>query len=190
MTRTGRGRPRRIRLVQAALVVTWVAGALALPGPTDDRQELRMLAAPSGNPLGLSNSKNGVAILGASNMRPGDSATGTVTLTNTGNVDSELSLQKANLRDTAGPGGGPLSEVLQLQLQDVTKPVPVTLYSGRLATMPPIALGAFPKKAAGRTYRFTVTLPRSAGDRYERSTARVDYVWTQTKSNGNGPKGK
>lgn len=190
MTLHRRSRPRAIRLVRAALIVTWAAAALSLPGPADDRPTLRMLAAPSGNPLGLSNSKNGVAVLGASSMRPGDSASGTVTLTNTGNVDSELALQRANLRDTAGPGGGALSEVLQLQLLDVTKPAPVTLYNGPLATMPPIALGAFPKKAAGRTYRFTVTLPRTTGDRYERSTASVDYVWTQTKSNGNGPKGK
>jgi hypothetical protein len=183
-------RRRTTRLLQLGLVGTWVAVALALPSPMADDPRLEMLAAPSGNPLGLSNSKNGVAVLGASNMRPGDRASGTVTLTNTGNVDSDLSLQKANLRETVGSGGGVMSEVLQLQIQNVTKPTPVTLYDGRLATMPVLPLGAFPKKAAGQTYRFTVTLPPSAGDRYERSTTRVDYAWTQTKSNGNGPKGK
>jgi spore coat-associated protein N len=183
-------RRRATRLLQLGLVGTWLAVALALPSPMADDPRLEMLAAPSGNPLGLSNSKNGVAVLGASNMRPGDTATGTVTLTNTGNVDSDLSLQKTNLRETAGPGGGVLSEVLQLQVQNVTKPTPVILYNGRLATMPALPLGAFPKKAAGQTYRFTVTLPSSAGDRYEQASTRVDYVWTQTKSNGNGPKNK
>ena len=183
-------RRRTTRALQLGLVVTWLAVALALPSPMPDDQRLELLAAPSGNPLGLSNSKNGVAVLGASNMRPGDSTTGTVTLTNTGNVDSELSLQKSNLRETAGTGGGVLSEVLQLHLQNVTKPVPVTLYDGRLAAMPAVSLGAFAKKTAGQTYRFTVTLPNSAGDRYEQASTRVDYVWTQTKSNGNGPKSK
>jgi hypothetical protein len=183
-------RRRAKRLLQLGLVGTWLAVALALPGPMPDDPRLELLAAPSGNPLGLSNSKNGVAVLGASNMRPGDATTGTVTLTNTGNVDSELSLQKSNLHETAGTGDGVLSEVLQLQVQNVTRPTPVTLYDGRLATMPALPLGAFPKKAPGQTYRFTVTLPSSAGDRYEQASTRVDYVWTQTKSNGNGPKNR
>ena len=149
-----------------------------------------MLASPSGTPLGLSNSKNGVAVLGASNLTPGASTTGTVKLTNTGSVDADLALQRKNLRDTVGPNGGTLSEVLHLSIQNVTTPSPVTVYSGRLATMPNVDLGFFPKKATGQTYRFTVTLPQTAGDRYERATTRVDYVWVQTKSTGHGPKGK
>jgi hypothetical protein len=191
MTRLRTSRQRSIRLVQLALVAAWATAAILLPAPASEGPGLRMLASPAGNPLGLSNSKNGLAILGASNMKPGSSTTGTVTLTNTGSVDSDLALQRRNLTDTAGPNGGSLSEVLQLQVQDVTNAAaPTNVYSGRLATMPNVSLGSFPKKAPGRTYRFTVTLPQSAGDRYEGATTRVDYVWTQAKSNGNGPKGK
>ena len=181
---------RIFRLAQLTLIAAWAVAALVLPAPMAKGPAMELLASPNGNPLGLSNSKNGVAVLGASNMLPGASTSGTVTLTNTGNVDSDLALQKQSLRDTVAPGGGALSEVLQLQIQNVTKPTPVTIYNGRLATMPNVSLGSFPKKAAGQTYRFTVTLPRTAGDRYERATTRVDYVWIQTKSNGNGPKGK
>ena len=179
-----------MRLAQLAVIAAWVVAAVSLPAPVAGGPALEMLASPSGNPLGQSNSKNGVAVLGASNLTPGASTTGTVKLTNTGSVDAELALQRKNLRDTAGPNGGALSEVLQLTVQNVTTPSPVTVYSGRLATMPTVDLGAFPKKATGQTYRFTVTLPRTAGDRYERATTRVDYVWVESKSTGNGPKGK
>ena len=183
-------RRRSIRLAQLAVVAAWLVAAVSIPSPMAEGPALEMLASPSGNPLGLSNSKNGVAVLGASNLTPGASTTGTVTLTNTGSVDAELALQRKNLHDSASPNGGALSEVLQLTVQNVTTPSPVTVYSGRLATMPTVNLGAFPKKATGQTYRFTVTLPQSAGDRYERAMTRVDYVWVQTKSTGNGPKGK
>lgn len=185
-----RSSKRGFRLAQLTLVTAWLVAAVSLPGPAADGPGLEMLASPSGNPLGLSNSKNGVAILGASNMKPGGSTNGTVTLTNTGSVDSDLALQRQNLHDTAGPNGGALSEVLQLKVENVTKATPTTIYSGKLSTMPNVNLGAFPKKAPGQTYRFTVTLPKTAGDRYESATTRVDYVWVQTKSNGNGPKGK
>jgi hypothetical protein len=178
------------RAIQLVLIAAWAVTAVVLPGPTSGAPEMKVVVAPGGDPLGLSNSKNGVAILGASNMTPGDSTTGTVTLTNTGSVDSDLALQRQGLKDTVGPNGGSLSEVLQLQIQNVTGATPTTVYNGRLATMPTVNLGSFPKKAAGQTYRFTVTLPKSAGDRYERATTKVDYVWTQTKSTGNGPKGK
>jgi hypothetical protein len=181
---------RSIRLAQLGLVIAWVAAAISIPAPMPEQPALEMLASPSGNPLGLSNSKNGVAVLGASNLTPGASTTGTVTLTNTGSVDGVLALRRGSLRDTRGPGGGALSEVLQLTVQKVTTSSPVTVYSGRLATMPDVNLGSFPKKAPGQTYRFTVALPRTATDRYERATTRVDYVWVESKSNGNGPKGK
>lgn len=181
---------RAVRIAQLGLIAAWLVVAFVVPAPVAKGPAMKMLASPNGNPLGLSNSKNGVAVLGASNMLPGSSTTGTVTLTNTGSVDSDLALQKQNLVETAGPNGGKLSEVLQLHVQNITKPSPVTIYNGRLSTMPNVALGAFPKKAPGQTYRFTVTLPRSAGDRFERATTRIDYVWVQTKSNGNGPKGK
>lgn len=181
---------RAIRLAQLAVIAAWVVAAVSLPAPGAEPPALEMLASPSGNPLGLSNSKNGVAVLGASNLTPGASTTGTVKLTNTGSVDADLALQRKNLRDIAGPNGGALSEVLQLTVQNVTTPSPVTVYSGRLATMPTVNLGSFPKKAAGQTYRFTVMLPQSAGDRYERATTRVDYAWVESKSTGNGPKGK
>jgi hypothetical protein len=178
------------RMIQLLLVAVWAVAAFALPGPTSDAPQMRMLASPSGNPLGISNSKHGVAILGASNMKPGESVVGTVTLTNTGSVDADLALQRRNLKDTVGTGGGALSEALDLKVQNVTGATPATVYSGRLAAMPTVDLGSFPKKATGQTYRFTVTLPQSAGDRFEKATTRVDYVWVQTKSNGNGPKGK
>jgi spore coat-associated protein N len=179
-----------LRIAQLAVVAGWAFAALTVPTPISESGGIEMLASPSGNPLGIANSKNGVAILGASNMKPGESVIGTVTLTNTGSVDSDLALQRRNLKDTAGTGGGALSEVLELKVQNVTGATPATVYNGRLATMPNVNLGSFPKKTTGQTYRFTVTLPQSAGDRYEKATTRVDYVWVQTKSNGNGPKNK
>ena len=53
-------------------------------------------------------------------MRPGEEASGSVTITNTGTVTGALTLAPAAPADTPGPGGGTLSNKLELLVIDVT----------------------------------------------------------------------
>ena len=53
-------------------------------------------------------------------MRPGEEASGSVTITNTGTVNAALSLAPEAPADTPGNGGGKLSNKLELLVIDVT----------------------------------------------------------------------
>ncbi len=55
-----------------------------------------------------------------------------------------------------------------------------------LAALTALALGTYAKRT-GRSYRFTVTYPASAGSTYQGTSTSVDYLWSAAKSSG-GPK--
>jgi spore coat-associated protein N len=181
-----------LALALCALAIAW----LSTTGLGGAANAMRLSAGNSGGVLELSNSRNGAAILTAANLKPGDTRTGAVTITNTGSLDAAVSLSKANLVDQPGPRGGALSGVLRLRVEDISSATPKLVYDGALGAMPKLALGEFAKKSAGRTYRFTLTFtrgpvpttPASGDNRYEGSSTRVDFVWVAEKSNGNGPK--
>jgi spore coat-associated protein N len=120
------------------------------------------------------NSKNGAAILTGTKMIPGDSKTGTVTITNTGDVSGKFKLAESN--DTNGFTAGSLD----LKIEDVTG-TPQQLYLGDLGSVADIDLGTFAKDEA-RTYKFTVTLDSSAGNVDQGKSATADYNWTAVQS--------
>jgi hypothetical protein len=81
--------------------------------------------------LRLSNSKGGQAIFGAQQLRPGDEASGSLELQNTGDVRASFAVEAAIESET---GGGRLWNALQLVVTDVTVPSdPFPVYDGRLA---------------------------------------------------------
>jgi hypothetical protein len=145
--------------------------------------------------LSLSNSLNEAAVLSVQNLKPGDSRSGQVTITNTGTLGGAFSLSQANLSDTPGPNGGRLSDRLQLSVQQVSNggSTVSSVYSGAMSGLNSRQLGTI---AAGepRTYRFTATLPDGGhpagpgvGDNaVQRSAVRADYVWTATADDGGG----
>ncbi len=165
----------------AALCLVAVAVMPAAAGP--DQGGARLTASADGNPLGVSNSKNGVAVLQAGGMFPGDPpVTGAVTIKNTGDVNGVFALGLDGLHDTAGPNGGALSEALDLRIDDVTtsSAAPAQKYAGKLGAMGSVALGEIPK-GAERTYLFTASLPAGADDRYQGSSTSTGFVWTETE---------
>ncbi len=131
--------------------------------------------------LSHGNSQSG-AILSVDNLMPGDSAVGTVTLSNTGDGAGVFSLTKSNVANS--DPAHPFSEKLDLLVQDVSDATPVTMYSGKLGAMGVRPAGTI---AAGssREYRFTVTFPDGglpsgpdAGDNlYKNDSVTVDYNW-------------
>ena len=183
---------RAPRLAYVLLLVTWAA-AIALASGSDlgrrDEQpaQPRLTAATNGaglgnGPIAISDSREGLAILTASGMKPSSSVTGTVTIGNPGSNDVDVSLALSRLVDS-GSATGKLSAVLNLVLQDTTSASPTTVYSGKLGAMPALALGTYDKRTS-RTYRFTVSYPSSAGSVYQGTSTTVDYLWTATKSTG------
>jgi hypothetical protein len=141
-----------------------------------------------------SSADSGTAILTARNMFPGDTATGTVTIKNTGTVAGTFTLSDSNLVDTPGANGGNLSSVLLLTVRDNTTNADV--YNGGFNGVPtpptPPPLIALPgtsgsKWAVNETHNFTFTVrfpdsgqPPSAttGDNaYQGSNVTVTYNW-------------
>lgn len=178
---------RNSKLWLVALVLLLLAVAVA-------GASLAVFTSSSANPnntfsagiLSQSNSKDNAAILNAANMVPSDTATGQVTITNTGDVAGRFSLSASDLTDTPGPNGGRLSTVLSLRIHDDAAAAGTDVYNGKFNAMPAsIDLGSWPKGQA-HTYTFTVTFPEggqpgsaTTGDNaYQGSSTKVTYNWT------------
>jgi spore coat-associated protein N len=139
-----------------------------------------------------SNSKASAAILTASNIVPGNTATGSVDIKNTGTASGTFTLTDTPPVDTAPASPAPrLSKKLTLTIVDqgdptctTACPAAVTLYTGTVFAQPAtIALGAFPAGATHR-YVFTMTFPDAgtggADNAYQGASATVDYNWSST----------
>jgi hypothetical protein len=169
------------------LMLAIAAGALALPkGP-----ELGRVAATG--PVTLSSSTPGLALLRGDNLVPGDSVTGLIKLSNTGDKTGRLALSLSGMRDLPGVYGGRLSSVLRLRIDDLTTgsaPVETTL-----ARTTPVVLADLKGRQA-RTYRVTATFPDTGvpagpglGDNVQQgSSVEVAMTWTLTEKDPIAPK--
>jgi Big-like domain-containing protein len=177
-----------LRLEVLALVVVAICVAVLSSSTQPSRAELELTSGP-GDSLTLSNDKEGAAILSLGGMRPGHSVTDTVTLGNTGTVPGDLSLSTSNLLDTPGAGGGALSGELDLVIRDITNAgSPVTVYSGKIDALAPVALGTL-AAAASRVYEFRVSFPDAgvgAENAYQGSAVSVQFDWTAVNNDGGG----
>jgi hypothetical protein len=166
----------------AATLVTTLAMSLAAIGLA--------VAAPGGDPriaaatlqsasgaVTIANSHGGGAIFSAGGVRPGGSASGTVRISNAGDVAGGFALDVPDVRDAPGPYGGRLSERVVLVIADVTAGSPVTLFVGHPAELSRLSLGTL-EAGAQREYRFTVALPAGAGDNaYQGAGLSLGFVW-------------
>ena len=105
-----RGHGAALATIFLLLLIAGVASAL----PTDPK--LGRISAQG--PVGLSSSKANVALLQGTGIKPGDSVTGIITLTNKGDRPGKLGLSISGVHDTPGLYGGRLSSVLQLRIDD------------------------------------------------------------------------
>ena len=127
--------------------------------------------------LSMTRSGSG-AIFNASAMKIGDSATGTITITNTGTLAGVYSLSGSTT------GSAPLASQLNLKVyKDVDGVSP--LYDGSLSGVSSAALGTF---AAGdaHTFYFHVTFPTTgtdAGDNVLQGlAASTTFTWSATQA--------
>ena len=161
-------------------VLALVALGLAFAPPGEGAPKLQ-LASASGS-LTLSNSKENAAIFRAEAMRPGEEASGSVTITNTGTVNAALSLAPEDQADTPGYGGGKLSDRLELLVIDVTAvTAPVTVYSGTLRQMAATNVGSL-APGGHRTYLFVASLrpSGSADNAFQGAGLTTGFRWSAT----------
>jgi spore coat-associated protein N len=101
------------------------------------------------------NGKDGDPILTVDKLRPGQSDNGTVTISNTGDIDGVFSIAKSVVTDSTAPGN-PFAGKLRLKVEDTT--AGSTLYDGVLSSMGTLAAGTL-APGATHTYKFTVSFP-------------------------------
>jgi spore coat-associated protein N len=162
-----------------AVAVAWAGTGAATP----ERAPEAVLISATGD-LQLSNSADGQAIFQASGLAPGRSVSGTVRLTNSGTLPGDLSLQQLDVSDSPGPGGGRLSNVVSLQITDVTGGSSIPVFSGQLGGLGSRPLGAIGPGDA-RTFRFTASLP-DMDNAFAGSGLTVRYAWNASAA-GTGP---
>src|SRR4029453_14962608 len=99
------------------------------------------------------NSGDGQAIFQAQGLSPGRSVTGTVQLSNTGDLTGDLGFQQLVVQDQPGTNGGVLSNAVHLDVDDVTGGSVVPVFTGALGSFQNQALGSI-APGEGGTYRF------------------------------------
>jgi spore coat-associated protein N len=173
----------------ALLTLLLAAGAVVGSGADFTASSANPSNTFAAGTLSMVNSKDGIAVLTASDMRPGGpTSTGTVDIENTGSLSGDFTL--ARMAPVDNDGANPLSGKLNLTVVDCGDfssgtPVcgngdDVVKYTGgTIAQMGTgghavDALGAY---AAGEKHRyeFTVALDGSAGDDYQGDTSSVEF---------------
>lgn len=159
-----------------AAVRAVIAGALVavvVAGRSPGAEEIDARALSSSGDVRLDNSHDGQAILSAANLRPGGSASGTVTIANKGSASGIVELEPGDLINDPGPRGGRLGSALQLVVRDVDSSQIV--YSGSLGALSTRGLGTW-RPDESRTYRFDVSLPTSDNTLQGASTS-IAFRW-------------
>lgn len=173
---------RKINNVARIAAVVAVGGAAALTALTVTPGTFGGFTSATSNPnnsvqagtLTMTNSAAGSAVVtetspvNKDNMQPGDSVSGSVTITNSGSLPADLSLSINNVAN-AFPTGA-----VNLVIKDGAS----TVYSGAVAnTSAPIALGGTWAASASHTYTVTVSIPSTADNTAQGKTASFELDW-------------
>lgn len=156
--------------------------------------EVPQVQASTAGSMALTNSKEGGAIFKLDNIAPGVSGEGEVTISNSGSAPGALTLASIGLSDDPGRYGGLLSQQLELRVEDLSSGAGREIYSGGLASMPTLELGAL-APGESRTYRFLVTMldggvpasPFVDDNVYQQASTGIGYEWTLTEVEGGDP---
>jgi len=130
----------------------------------------------------LESEREGQAALRAAGLEPGDTASGSVLVTNDGGAGGMFWLSGAGVSDRQGPAGGTLSERLQVTVLDVSAPdAPMIVYTGGPTELTARPLG-FIGPGRSRIYSVAATLlpdrgRRTAPSPYEGSSTTLSLAW-------------
>jgi spore coat-associated protein N len=172
--------PRRTLAALATVLVA--VGITGASGASFTAQTANPSNVFSAGTMTMSNSKDNLAILTASNMRPGDPATvGTVDIKNTGSLAAAFTLSKGTSVDSDLTN--PLSSKLNIVVtdcgidMDCIAGVNPVKYTGTISAMGTnIALGNF-AAAEQHKYQFSVALDSSAANVFQGGTSTTQFLW-------------
>ncbi|WP_131105797.1 hypothetical protein [Ornithinimicrobium sufpigmenti] len=162
----------RSKKVLAPLAVLLAAGALAVgSGATFTSASSNTIGSVTSGTLKQTNSKDGQALLSATDLKPGKDVSGTVTLTNNGTLPAIF-----NLTATSADSTFPQND---LKLKVVNEANSQTIYDGDFKGIkdgPARKIGDF---AVGHsaTLKFTVSLDKDAGNDAQGKTANAAITW-------------
>jgi hypothetical protein len=177
------------RVVPILVLVALAALAAVALAQVESAPAARLTATAAAGSFEVTNSDDGQPIFAATDIAPGGSADGTVTIEDTGSAAATLVLHRGDVVDSPGLGGGLLSDRLQLAVVDVTVPgAPHTVYAGPLATM---AVGEL-EPGEARTFEFTATLPDAGEPTFQNAvqaaSTTVAYTWIAAGAGEGGGK--
>src|SRR5215217_2683879 len=154
---------RWVGTAAALLVVVALVVVVTQVDAGSGRAKVRTMSASGA--ASMSGTVAGDAVVRAGDMKPGGSVAGTVTVKNSGDAPGAFRLAQVDVLDTPGSGGGRLSRMLRMTVEDASRGR--RFYSGALGGMRNQALG-YLRPGEERVYRFTVTHPARAagGDAY------------------------
>ena len=179
---------RRVMVLVTLTILVLAAAALVASSASFTSTSANPSNVFTAGNLSHTNSKDGSAILTASLMKPGDTKTGTVIITNTGDIGGAFTLKQSSMSNGAGtPSFG---SYLTLTIVDQTTGIQV--YPTLPATAGPlngipvagISLGNF-ASGAPHTFVFTVKFPDGGVDasgvgkdnQYMTATASCTFNW-------------
>jgi hypothetical protein len=190
---TGRHRSRRSSIVvNGILILAAVAIALAAmmgrPEANQDTPTLDVLNR-SGTVV-IQNSLEGQPIVSMANMKPGQVASGQVTLKNTGTARGYFYLAPLDLVSPVGPGGATLADNLIVRVSLTKSGATSTKFNGLLSKMGTVTVGNFRPGESG-TYTFqvqakntgvpappTLSRPVRGDNKYQGTSATVTFGWS------------
>jgi hypothetical protein len=121
------------------------------------------------------NTADGSAIFTMSTAKPGDTVTGTATVTNTGDFAGDFTLVEEDALN-----GFPVGD-LDLVVSETIGVTTTDIHTGTISDLGSISLGRI-EPGASRTYDFTVTLDATAGDDAQGDSASAVYTWNAVQS--------
>jgi len=174
---TMNAKPTTRRKVLLAVASVLTAGALAVgSGASFTAQTLNSANAAASGSVDQTNSLSGASIYNLSNMKPGDTVQGYVTIKNSGTLAANLKLTESAVANTFETGK------LRITVTDVTGATPVVVVSERAyGTVGSVDLGPLWAAGESRSYVFKVTLDASATDASEGKAAGATYTWDSTQ---------
>lgn len=179
-------RTKITRALCAVAAAAAVAAAMAIAAVPEDGG-----AAPRAEVVSVSgdvgrSAETGALALQASRLRPGATVAGSAHVINSGPAGGRFWLTRAGLAETPGPGGGKLSDRLQLTVLDTTdQDLPVIVYSGSIESIDRNPLG-YIAPGRSRSYSVAATFIPGEGpddgpggdDAYRGASTRVSLQWS------------
>lgn len=167
---------RGSRLLLAPLATMLVAGALIVgSGATFSSATSSAANVVTAGAFTQTNTKSGSAIFTLATAKPGDTVTGTVTVTNTGDFAGDFTLVEQDAVNSFPAGD------LDLVVSETIGLTTTVIHTGTIGDLGSISLGTF-APGESRTYEFVVTFDAAAGDDAQGDSASAVYTWNAVQS--------